>query len=124
MGAIDTPINREIAHTMMGDGLTRARHLLSDKKRGQNRFRFELSTEFQTDQLNRLFLVVNALTERWNPEDAEYILEMISNTNNSLVGLKYGKNRTQVWKRRKNLMIEEYRALKESIFEITTWKSD
>ena len=41
-GEIQTPINTEVAYGMMGPGLTKARALLTDKRRGQPRFSFDL----------------------------------------------------------------------------------
>ena len=114
-GAIDTPINRINAHTMMGAGLTKARGLLTDKRRGKSRFRFDLPDAHTMNQLNRLFLVLDGLTGRWDTGDGLLISDMLTNSNNEEVGAKHDKNRTQIWKRRKHLLIEEYRALKEAI---------
>jgi len=114
-GAIDTPINQLKAHTMMGAGLTKARKILTDKRRGLPRIRFDLGDAYTTNQLNRLFLVLDGLTSRWDIGDSLLILDMLANTNNEEVGVAYGKNRSQIWKRRKNLLIEEYRALKDAL---------
>ena len=117
-GAIDTPINLLKAHTMMGAGLTKARKILTDKRRGLPRFRFDLADAYTMNQLNRLFLVLDGLTSRWDIGDGILILDMIANTHNEEVGVAHGKNRTQIWKRRKNLLIEEYRALKDALIEL------
>jgi hypothetical protein len=117
-GAIDTPINQLKAHTMMGAGLTKARKILTDKRRGLPRFRFDLTDAYTMNQLNRLFLVLDGLTSRWDIEDGILILDMLANTHNKEVGVRHGKNRTQIWKRRKNLLIEEYRALKDALMEL------
>jgi len=37
---------------------------------------------------------------------------MISEQNNKEVAAKHGKNRSQIWKRRKHLLIEEYKLIK------------
>jgi hypothetical protein len=117
-GEIDTPLNRRKAHTMMGAGLTRARKLLTDKRRAQPRFRFDLPDRVAAGQLERLFLVIGGLTGRWSTSDAELIGDMIANRNNGEVGARHGKNRSQIWKRRKHLLIEEYRSLKEVVLEM------
>ncbi len=118
-GEIETPVNKMKAHGMMGAGLTHARELLINKHRGKARFRFELSDIQMTKQLNRLFYAIEGLIARWDPRDGPLIFDMIANTNNEEVGKKYGKNRTQIWKRRKHLLIEEFRALKEAIFDFS-----
>ncbi len=117
-GEIETPVNRRKAHGMMGAGLARARKLLTDKRRGKSRFQFEFLNVQMTKELNRLFLVIDGLVARWSPDDGPLILDMIVNTNNVVVGEKHGKNRTQIWKRRKHMLIEEFRALKEVVLDL------
>lgn len=117
-GEIETPINRLKAHTMMGAGLKRAREILTDKRRGEPRFRFELPEPYTMNQLNRLFLVFDGLTDRWKPRDGRLIMDMLANPHNEEVGILHGKNRTQIWKRRRHLLIEEYRALKEALLKL------
>ncbi len=117
-GEIDTPVNRLKAHAMMGAGLTKAREILTDKRRGEPRFRFDLTDVYTMNQLNRLFLVLDGLTGRWDRGDGLLILDMLANPHNEEVGVKHCKNRTQIWKRRKHLLIEEYRALKEAIMDL------
>ena len=117
-GDIDTPINRLKAHTMMGSGLTEAREILTDKRRGQPRFRFVLQDGHTMNHLNRLFLVLDGLTGRWNTDDGLLIFDMLATPHNDNVAIKHEKNRTQIWKRRKNLLVEEYRALKDVIMEL------
>lgn len=117
-GDIDTTINQLKAHTMMGAGLTKARDILTDKRRGQPRFRFDIPDTYTMNQLNRLFLVLDGLTSRWDIGDGHLIFDMLANPHNEKVGVMHGKNRTQIWKRRKNLLIEEYRALKEAIMKL------
>jgi len=114
-GEIDTPLNRRQAHAMMGAGLTRARRLLTDKRRGQPRFRFDLTDQTATRQFERLFMVLDGVTGRWSTSDADLIRDMIADPHNEAVGRRHGKDRSQIWKRRKHLLIEEYRALKAAI---------
>ena len=121
-GHIDTPLNREKAYNMMGPGLTKAREILTDKGRGERKYRFNLMDTYLTNQINRLFIVIDGLTDRWDASDASLIFDMLGNTNNEEVGDKHGKNRSQIWKRRKHLMVEEYRALKEVLSELAQQK--
>ena len=115
---IDTHVDRLKAHAMMGPGLTKARAILTDKGRGTPRFRFDLPARVVADQLNRLFLVLDGLSGRWDIDDSSLILEMLHNRNNQEVGTRFGKDRSQIWKRRKHLLVEEYRALQTTILEI------
>jgi len=112
LAKIETEINPDIAYEMMGKGLTEARKMLSSKKRNRKRFRFNLQNKEQTEQLSRIFEVLDTIILNWKKEDYPLILDMINNDNNSEVGEIHNKNRDQIWKRRKTLMINEYNLLK------------
>jgi len=99
----------------MGPGLTRTRELLTNKKRGRKRFEFDLYDETETLQFSRLFEVLDVFILSWKKEDYPLILDMIQNDNNAEVGEMYEKNRDQIWKRRRTLMINEYNQLKDFI---------
>jgi hypothetical protein len=117
-GEIQTPINTEVAYGMMGPGLTNARALLTDKRRGQPRFCFDLPDKKLAENLMRLFMVIDGLIDRWKQRDFSLIADMISKANNEEVAAKHNKNRSQIWKKRKHLLIEEYRAAKAVVFDL------
>lgn len=116
-GKIDTEINQETSYGMLGKGLAEARKKLTTKKRDRKRFNFSLGKNEQAEQLNRLFEVLDGIIEKWKPDDFALILDMIRNDNDQEVGEKWGKDRSQIYKRRKTLMIHEYNLLKESIIK-------
>lgn len=117
-GEIQTPINTDVAYGMMGPGLTKARALLTDKRRGQPRFCFDLPDTRLTENLTRLFTVIDGLTDRWGQRDSALISDMLAEANNEEVAAKHNKNRSQIWKKRKHLLIEEYKAVKAVIFAL------
>jgi len=117
-GEIQTSINTEIAYGMMGPGLTRARSLLTDRRRGQPRFYFDLPDKRLAGNLARLCSVIDGLTERWDRGDYSLIFDMLSEQNNEEVAAKHGKNRSQIWKRRKHLLIEEYTLIKAVVLDL------
>ncbi len=117
-GEIETPINRDIAYGMMGPGLTRARAFLTKKGRGRSRFFFDFPNQELALNLTRLSTVIEGLTDRWNPQDYLLILDMIANQDNEFVARKHKKNRSQVWKRRKHLLVKEYGAIKAVMFDM------
>ena len=123
-GEIGTPLNTEIAYAMMGPGLTRARELLSVKRRSRPRFIFDLSDSWHENDLNRLFLVLDGITERWNVADYPLISNMLTHAGDGEVGAIHNKNRSQIWKRRKHLFIEEYKLLKAVICDSTDKRLD
>ncbi|MCH8486576.1 MAG: SatD family protein [Candidatus Cyclonatronum sp.] len=117
-GFIETAINPDKAWGMMGEGLTRARELLTDKGRNRRRYTISLPTEAapHAAQLNRNFAVLDGIISRWNPDDYELIFDMIQNESDAEVGKLHGKDRTQIYRRRKTLMINEYNLLKQAVF--------
>lgn len=117
-GEIQTPINREIAYGMMGPGLATARTLLTDKRRGQPRFHFDLPDKRLAKNLTRLCKVIDGLIDRWNRVTFPLVSDMLSEQNDERVAGKHGKNRSQIWKRRKHLLIEEYRLTKAVVFDL------
>lgn len=117
-GIIDTEINSQNAHGMLGPGLTTARAFLSDKRRGQRRFKFNLDNQRISSQLNSAFAVLDEITRSWLPRDFKLIIDMINSNDNQSIGNRYNKNRTQIWKRRQTLKINAYNRLKELIFNI------
>ncbi len=123
-GQIDTPINKDIAYEMLGEGLTKAREMLTEKRRGQSRFIFSIPGTRLGLQLQKLLEVMMALAQRWTkPDDTELIFDMIENQNNQEVAEKYGKDRSQIRKRRKFLLVDEYRATREVVLELASeWK--
>lgn len=117
-GKIETPINIRIAHGMMGKGLTEARKMLTKKWRNKSRFLFELPDQKLCRQLNRLFSTLDSIIEEWRAKDFLLVIDMLAMESNKEVGIKHGKNRSQIWKRRKTLFVREYKTLKTVIYEM------
>ncbi len=115
-GSIETEINPKVAHGMMGEGLTRARSILTEKKRGRKRFRLELENQ-SLNKLEYLFEVIDGITSQWKLSDFPLIYDMIQNSNDAEVGDKHDKDRSLIWRRRNTLMIKEYVLLKSYIKE-------
>jgi len=118
-GNIDTEINPDTSYGMLGEGLTTARKILTAKKRDRKRFRISLPENGRTEQLNRLFEVIEGITDRWKKNDFPLILDMIRNNNDEEVGKKHKKDRSQIYRRRKTLLITEYTLLKQSVMQET-----
>lgn len=62
-GLIETPVNREIAYGMLGDGLTRARAYLENLKRDEYRFFFWLKDQEKKKALNNVFLALQDILD-------------------------------------------------------------
>ena len=118
-GEIETEINREIAYEMIGPGLTHTRGLLNEKGRGQKRFLFDLPDHMLGKILTRLGDVIVGLADRWDRKDYPLILDMLAEQNNEKVAQKYGKDRSQIWRRRNSLLVEEYRGIRGIMTDLT-----
>lgn len=118
-GKIETEINPDTSYGMLGEGLTRAREKLTAKKRDRKRFNISIKNKERSLQLNRLFEVLDGITEHWNKKDFTLILDLIRNDNDQEVGEMHGKDRSQIYRRRKTLMIREFNLLKSFILTYT-----
>ncbi len=114
-GTISTPINQERAHEMIGEGLQAARALISTKKRNRNRFEIRSGNPSVDFRMKNIFQVIESVCGRWSPKDYAIIQAMIYEKKDQSVGDLFEKTRQQIYKRRKTLMIEDYRALKELV---------
>lgn len=123
-GGIDTPINPQIAHGMTGPGLALAREMLTLKRRGRRRFQVNLSDLPCTDDLNMLFRLLELLSGHWKEKDYGLIRELVRNSDDADVASRFGKTKSQIWKRRKTLQIEEYTTVKELIIRTVSHAED
>lgn len=138
-GSIDSPLNPDIAHGMLGPGLTRTRELLTTKRkkewqsllpldlrsqylnrrrRRRPRFLFVLADRKLARRLNLLFSIVESVVEDWRPADHLLISAMLACDSDGKVADQHDKNRSQIWKRRKSLQIEDYRTLKALAYDL------
>jgi SatD family (SatD) len=116
-GDIGTEINPTVAYGMMGRGLATARQQLIKKQRVRPRFFFDLGDDAASRATNRLFRLVELLTNRWKRKDCNLVKELLASENNSDVAAKLDKDRSLIWKRRKSLHIEEYMILKNLVYD-------
>ncbi len=114
-GKISSKLSKKTSIHLRGEGISEARKELLSKKSTDPRILFHIKPESLSEQLNRLFMVLDSITSRWNPKDFPLISDMLQNENNEEVAVKHRKNRSQIWKRRKSLLISEYKALKQII---------
>jgi len=113
-GAIETPINKEIAYGMMGDGLTRARNNIENLKKSYYRFYFNLKDKQKQNAINNLFIALQDIIDNWNPERDYYLVStFLQYKNYKQVAEVLNKERSLMWKRNKSLKLDIYQALKE-----------
>jgi len=119
-GKIDTPINREIAYGMMGDGLTTAREQLAKLKHGKSRFNFFLKRIYKSKVIYEAFFIYQSFIDSWDIEkDYPLVSEFLLVKDYKIVAKELDKTRSQIWKREKNLKIDEYFSVKLVISYLT-----
>lgn len=119
-GNIETPINKNIAHEMLGSGLTNARQILNDSKHDKFRFAISIENKLQNDILINAFKIFENITEKWNvKKDYETVSNFIKYKDYKIVSETMNKTRSQLWKREKTLNIESYNSIKSIIRLIT-----
>lgn len=116
-GDIETPINRKLAHGMMGPGLTEARERLEEgKKPGTSRFQFFLQDHRKSMALRDTFIALQHIVDGWRVEkDFAMVAQFLAHEDYKIVAEKIHKDRSQVYKRGRSLAMEAYLALKSVI---------
>jgi len=117
-GKISSRLNKKTSVHLTGEGILQARKELYSKRSTDPRILFHIKPESLSEQLNRLFMVLDSISSRWNQKDFSLISDMLKNESNEEVAIKHRKNRSQIWKRRKTLLISEYKSLKKVILGI------
>jgi hypothetical protein len=119
-GKIETEINRNIAHEMLGSGLTEARYQLMNIKNSKERFHFSLKNQKQSDVFKYVFIVYQGIVDDWNLEK-DYVLvnAFLKWQDYKTVAEKLDKSRSLMWKRERSQKIKEYLSLKNIITFLT-----
>jgi hypothetical protein len=119
-GKIETEINRNIAHEMLGSGLTEARYQLMNIKNSKERFHFSLKNQKQSDVFKDVFIVYQGIVDDWNLEK-DYVLvnAFLKWQDYKTVAEKLDKSRSLMWKRERSQKIKEYLSLKNIITFLT-----
>lgn len=119
-GEIETPINKIIAHEMLGSGLTNARYRLNELKNTKERFVIAIENKLQESILINVFKIYSHIVEKWNVEkDYEIASNFIQYHDYKIVSEIMNKNRSLLWKREKTLNIDSYNSAKSIIQTIS-----
>ncbi|MBA4304383.1 MAG: hypothetical protein C0424_09185 [Sphingobacteriaceae bacterium] len=109
-GQIDTAINAERAHEMLGPGLTQARQLLNALKKSPNRFALQL-TDAQNQKetaLNNGLFIYQSLIDAWKPKDWSAVSVFFQEPDYKKSAELLQVDKSSAWRRRKSLNIEAY----------------
>jgi len=103
-GTIDTPINKEVAYEMLGDGLTQAREALKLNKSSKARYYFNLRNASKSEVLINSMFLYQSIIDDWKvAKDYDLITKFIKLKDYKLVAERLGKTRPKYGKERKVL---------------------
>ena len=119
-GAIDTSLNFERAHAMLGPGLTRARKLLNERLRNTSRLRVELKDEAKSRRLRACFDVLDAIGRDFKPTDYPFIEALLRNHDIKKLERKFQRHRTSIERRRRTYKIDACQTLEALIRDLVT----
>ena len=120
-GQIDTPINPNIAHGMLGSGLTRARALLAAKptqKRRRPQYIFECADDGLSQTVSLLFSALAGISARWSDRERQYSAALLAYPDDVAAAKTLSRDRTSVYRRRQSLLIEEYRDIRRALLTV------
>ncbi|SNS70937.1 SatD family (SatD) [Ekhidna lutea] len=116
-GLVETPINPEVAHEMLGSGLTNARKRLNEMKKDTSRF--YISTKSSTE-LNKMMKVTQHFIDGWHPKDRSTVSGFLQGHDYKALAKIHQKDESTLWRRRKSLAIDEYLLCKDLIHHLVS----
>lgn len=121
-GEIQTKLNKERAHEMLGPGLSEARKALSVMKTAKRRFKVFLLDKDTTEKLNLMFVILQGIIDHWTPSQLKVVAAFLELDDYRQVAERLHKDPTTIWRRKGSLMIEEFNCLKKLMLKTTNPK--
>lgn len=118
-GRIETPINRNLAYEMLGDGLTQAREHLNKLKSSSSRFVVLSDKKGKTATvINDLFFLYGSYVDSWKTNEFKMVSAFLKDEDYKIVAENLSMNKSSTWRRYKSLQIEEYNITKNLILTL------
>lgn len=115
VGPIETPINTETAHGMLGPALITARERLSDKSKARRRFSFDLQRADQSAMLEALFSVMARRLDGWSADESGYIADLLCGLDAGEAARLHDRDVTTVRRRRKSAPVQDFLDLRAAV---------
>lgn len=112
-GKIETPLNKKIAHGMMGAGLSAARAHLEVMKDQADRFWVQSGKPDRDHALNQALHIFQGIIDSWKPTDYTLVSTFLRLEDYKAVARKLKLNPSTTWRRRKTLRLSWYAASKD-----------
>jgi hypothetical protein len=107
LGAIETPLNPDYAHGMLGSGLSHARRQLEELKKSHLRFLVETGGA-RDKALNLAFRLYEDVYDSWSSEDQEVVALFVKLRDYKKVAARLGVNPSSTFRRRRTLRLAAY----------------
>lgn len=114
-GSIDTSINKQSSHEMLGKGLSDARQLLHDIKSMDINILIKGLEDEKQKKLNLAFVLYRSLYDDWHKKDRRAAYDFLQNTDYKELARINNKAISTMWRRKKSLKIEDFKAAKQLI---------
>jgi hypothetical protein len=114
LGTIDTPVNPEYAHEMLGQGLTMAREQIESLKKSDHRIHFDVPGQLAS-LMNDGFFLYASIVDRWKPKDYRLISAFLEGMDYYELAKRFNKNKGYTWRKKKSLEISQYFSIKNLI---------
>ncbi len=112
-GEIETSINTESAHAMIGEGLSTARRTLNEMKPDRRtRCRLVLPDRDNPEPLMDAFSLYFSIVDSWKPKDFPLVIAMLEGLDYKQAAIKLKRERTSTLRRYRSLNFIEYGAAK------------
>lgn len=112
-GKIDTSINPERAHEMLGAGLTEARRRIEELKSDRStRFALALRPRDKQAPLVDAMQLYFGIVDDWKPKDHAVVKAMLEGLDYKQAAIRLGRERTSTLRRYRSLQFDEYAAAK------------
>ncbi len=103
LGEIETELNREIAHGMVGAGADPGAGAAHRQKRARPEVALRLGDPYLERQLGALFQLMLAISQGWRPADYGLVAAMLGRPRDREVAELFGKDPSQIWRRTQDL---------------------
>ncbi|MCU0376446.1 MAG: SatD family protein [Chitinophagaceae bacterium] len=113
-GEIETPVNRQIAHGMLGSGLSATRELINHLKSIKERY--WIGEEGKASEVaNQLFYLYDTQVSNWKGDDKKLAALFLELKDYKKVAAALGKNQSLMWKRERSLKIRAFETITQLI---------
>ncbi|UII25564.1 SatD family protein [Fulvivirga maritima] len=119
-GVIDTPINKEQAYEMLGEGLTVARRSLGELKSAESDILVAGLDQPLEENLNMAFQLYRMIYDDWGTKDRPIARSFLKEPDYKKVAEIYSKDISTMWRRQKSLKIDEFNIARKLILNLSS----